>query len=177
MSAGENFTVCCSRQGGVFSWGEGGSGQLGTGRKTKAMVPGEVLAACPKTGGKFVEVSAGWGHALALTEKGDVWAWGLNTYGQLGLGDCKTRHEPERVTCDAEGGLLDSDGHPVRFAKVKACGNYSLLMTQDGDVYVMGCNSSSQLGLGDAEHRVRPTFVEELRGKKVSLFASSDRQT
>ena len=39
-------------------------------------------------------VSCGWQHSLALTPNGFVFAWGLNVFGQLGLGDFVDRFEP-----------------------------------------------------------------------------------
>ena len=34
-----------------------------------------------------VKLAAGAAHSLALTEDGQVWVWGSNTEGQLGLGE------------------------------------------------------------------------------------------
>lgn len=54
---------------------------------------------------KIISTSAGDRHALALTEDGEVMAWGANTTGQLGIeraGElmyllhCKTTHELDR---------------------------------------------------------------------------------
>ncbi|PFH31575.1 RCC1 domain containing protein [Besnoitia besnoiti] len=45
--------------------------------------------ACTHSAREFVMVSgiaAGWRHSLALSVEGDVYAWGLNACGQLGLG-------------------------------------------------------------------------------------------
>ena len=35
-------------------------------------------------GAKFIAVSAGGAHSLAIASNGTLWAWGLNAYGQLG---------------------------------------------------------------------------------------------
>ena len=35
----------------------------------------------------WIALSAGHGHSLGLNEAGEVYAWGSNTYGQLGLGE------------------------------------------------------------------------------------------
>jgi len=166
VACGHNFTAITTVAGAVYTWGEGGSGQLGTGRCTKRAVPALVFDKCPATGEPFVSVECGWGHTLALTKEGTVYSWGLNTYGQLGLGDTKTRHTPECILGKSGEGVVDPvTGHKANFVRVKAASNYSMCMTSDGDLYVMGCNGGSQLGLDDAEHRFEPTFVEELRGK------------
>ena len=41
------------------------------------------------TGGAF--------HVAALTDQGEVWLWGQNAEGQLGLGDFSQRNQPTRV--------------------------------------------------------------------------------
>ena len=42
-------------------------------------------------------VAAGAGHSLALKSDGTVWAWGLNSSGQLGDGTTTTRTTPVQV--------------------------------------------------------------------------------
>jgi alpha-tubulin suppressor-like RCC1 family protein len=34
--------------------------------------------------GKVIEISSGLYHSLALTDKGEVIGWGLNSFGQIG---------------------------------------------------------------------------------------------
>lgn len=45
----------------------------------------------------IVKVSAGKNHCLALTNDGQVYSWGCNTSGQLGLGDYETRTRPTMI--------------------------------------------------------------------------------
>ncbi len=43
-------------------------------------------------------ISCGWGHSLAVSHAGDLYAWGHNDHGQLGLGvRQKVRHVPALV--------------------------------------------------------------------------------
>jgi hypothetical protein len=43
-------------------------------------------------------ISCGWGHSLAVSHAGDLYAWGHNDSGQLGLGvKQKIRHVPALV--------------------------------------------------------------------------------
>ena len=56
-------------------------------------VPQEVLVPEP-----VVAVAAGYFHTLALAESGNVWAWGSNDKGQLGIGhDVAQANEPRLV--------------------------------------------------------------------------------
>ena len=42
-------------------------------------------------------VAAGLAHTVACTDSGDVYSWGWNSEGQLGLGDDQSRGEPALV--------------------------------------------------------------------------------
>ena len=49
--------------------------------------------------GEFVEsIMVGSEHTLALTADGNVWGWGSNSDGQLGLGHTGTVREPQLIT-------------------------------------------------------------------------------
>ena len=54
----------------------------------------------PKTliGREFKQFSLGYGHSLALADKGEVYSWGWNKRGQLGLSDTEDRLTPSLVT-------------------------------------------------------------------------------
>lgn len=50
--------------------------------------------------------AAGYGHSVALTDRGDLYSWGFNTYGQVGLGDKTTHWTPELVQFAKNDGIL-----------------------------------------------------------------------
>jgi alpha-tubulin suppressor-like RCC1 family protein len=62
--------------------------------------------------------SAGLAHTAAVLDTGELYMWGFNFYGQLGLGDNLTRWSPARVYKDILGALLP----PIKHV---ACGYYS----------------------------------------------------
>jgi alpha-tubulin suppressor-like RCC1 family protein len=54
-----------------------------------------------RSGGFFASSVATYiDHSLSIKADGSLWAWGTNTYGQLGLGDTVTRNTPTRVGAD-----------------------------------------------------------------------------
>mmetsp|Transcript_137116 Transcript_137116/g.292870 ORF Transcript_137116/g.292870 Transcript_137116/m.292870 type:complete len:1018 (+) Transcript_137116:53-3106(+) len=73
------------------SWGENTCGQLGLGQKSKPTYKPQLLDSIPS---RVLGVSAGWAHSSAVGTDGRAYAWGLNSHGQLGLGDTKTRLAP-----------------------------------------------------------------------------------
>lgn len=65
-----------------------------------------------------VQVAAGWRHSLALTIHGEVFAWGFNACGQLGLGHRDLAEVPTLV-CDYERQLRSPRSYcpsPTRFS-------------------------------------------------------------
>ncbi|KAG1364270.1 ultraviolet-B receptor UVR8 [Cocos nucifera] len=78
----------------MISWGWNQSYQLGRGGKED--VPGMVEGL---SGEKVVSVSAGRVHSIALTSKGEVWAWGSGRNGRLGLGSSVDEMEPAFLEC------------------------------------------------------------------------------
>lgn len=99
-------------------------------------------------------VAAGAMHSLALDASGSVWAWGLNDYGELGLGALlqpgESAHHPYKVP-------------KLRDAIAIAAGTYhSLAVDAGGAVWAWGNNEKGQLGDGTTTNRSTPTVVKGL---------------
>lgn len=48
------------------------------------------------------QVVSGYSHCLALTDQGQLYAWGSNINGQLGTGNRTNHSSPVRVMADKE---------------------------------------------------------------------------
>lgn len=48
------------------------------------------------------QVACGYAHTLALTDEGFVYAWGANSYGQLGTGNKSNQALPTPINTDKE---------------------------------------------------------------------------
>ena len=105
-------------------------------------MPAVLKALGDKAAGTTVlQVQCGGAHTLALCDNGDVYAWGSNDDMQLGLGPGvgKKVNRPELVTDLSGKGILRI-----------ACGkNFSLALSEAGDIYSWGAGSGLQLGHGD----------------------------
>ena len=91
VTAGSNHTVGLDLRGQVWSWGYNNYGQLGDNSVTSRRTPVSILGS-KKT---FCQVTAGYGQTVGVDYLGQVWGWGYNNYGQLGIHNDK--YTPVRV--------------------------------------------------------------------------------
>lgn len=81
--------------GDLYAWGNNGNGQLGDGTVVAKSSPVAVLG-----GFKWVAVSSSGtsaNFAVGLRTNGTLYAWGINTFGGLGVGDVTPRSSPVAV--------------------------------------------------------------------------------
>ncbi|KAJ4959025.1 hypothetical protein NE237_026136 [Protea cynaroides] len=98
---GHSFAVCklpssevIGEATGIVSWGWNRNSQLG--RTGTENIPGLVQGFSTETP---VSVSGARAHSIALTSKGELWAWGCGKNGRLGLGSFADEIEPTLVEC------------------------------------------------------------------------------
>jgi alpha-tubulin suppressor-like RCC1 family protein len=134
LAAGGYHSLALLGDGTVVAWGENGNGQLGDGTHSwdHGLGPVQVLNLRGITA-----IAAGYWHGLALRIDGTVWAWGSNSYGQLGDNSQSERYAPVRVS-----GLTN-------VIAIAAGTEFSLALKGDGTVWAWGDNSYGQLGDGN----------------------------
>ncbi len=86
------------------------------------------------------QIVAGQNHNIMLLENGQLFTWGNNIHGQLGLGHLNVNGVsiPQLV----------SNLPPVSFIANSAGSHHTLVVTQDGKLYAWGKNDYAQLGMG-----------------------------
>ncbi|CAB3388421.1 Hypothetical predicted protein [Cloeon dipterum] len=133
MTAGDGGPFCVfaiSGSGSVFSWGDNRYGQLGLGTTEHTKVPTKISGSLKEK--KVVQVACGGLHTLALTSEGEVYAFGRNVNGELGLGTTVDNESlPRKV-----GGLLDG-----KIVTSVACHTYaSFALLRSGQICAWGRN-------------------------------------
>eukprot|EP01133_Synstelium_polycarpum_P016775 gene16775-19948_t len=127
-------------------------------KTTPVLVPLDFLDPCPSN--IIKQVSLGNYHILLLTESGNVWAWGNNHYGQLGIGSDASSSLPRLVE--------------LKCVKQIATGvKHSAAINEWGELYMWGINEHGELGLGDTNLRRSPTRVSKLKSEYISMVACS----
>jgi len=155
VSAGTFHSLLIDLEGSVWVFGSNESGQLGISPTVYSQInrPQKVFEL------KAVSVSAGYKHSMLLDPDGDVWVFGDNESGQLGLGDSIPRDTPTKV--------------PFR-GKAKAIsagGKHSLILDTEGTVWAFGRNGRGQLGLGDTNDRNLPFPIEGIKARAIAAGA------
>ena len=166
VTAGWQHTACLTEDGLLYVCGQGNSGRLGVGDTEGRVVP--TLVRGELQGRKVLQVAAGGGHTMCVTEGGAVFAFGYNDIGQLGAGDRENRLVPT---------LLRGELENKSVVQVAAGWSHTVFVTGSGLVYACGDNGNGQL-TGYTEDRLVPTLVTgQLQGKTAVYIAAGDQHT
>jgi alpha-tubulin suppressor-like RCC1 family protein len=158
IAGGDRHSLALDACGVVWAWGLNTSGQLGI--KSNGIDPTGpfVLFATPAfaPGTTFTAIAAAGDHSLALDSQGNLWAWGNNAKGQLGIGDqdVETSKVPVKLPFPQN----------TRFIKIAAGARHSLAIDSSGNLWAWGANAAGQLGNGitnvDSFGPTRVTFPD-----------------
>lgn len=127
IAAGASHCLAITKDGEVYAWGLGTSGQLGQNNTANSLYAVKVL---DKTGEEplkdIIDVSAGAAHSVAVNKNGEVYAWGLGTNYRLGNNSTATKMLPTKI-------LTASN-----VIKASAGSINTLLLRGDGETYGSG---------------------------------------
>lgn len=85
VACGQHHTVVSLSGGGVVAFGKNDHGQLGLGHVSEPVLEPALLAP-PLDSAVATQLSCGYHHTAVATKGGEVYTFGRNDYGQLGLG-------------------------------------------------------------------------------------------
>lgn len=146
IAAGAHHSLALDSRGVVWAWGYNWFGQLGLGH-----YKGIVFAlpiAFPE-GEVIIAIAAGAYHSLALDSAGNVWAWGTNANGQLGISSFdERRNVPVKLVYFPPN---------TRIIAIAAGGLHSLALDSGGNVWAWGANGAGQLGNAQNIEQHAPT--------------------
>ncbi|WP_422658833.1 RCC1 domain-containing protein [Paenibacillus sp. EC2-1] len=176
ISAGGFHSMALDNRGQVWAWGRNLEGQLGIGFTNEGAHKGDIRGAkrvvFPQEV-NIVEISAGATFSLALDDEGQVWAWGDNEEGQLGIGYHKigrSQFSPIRVV--HENGLLS------QIQSISAGPYHSLALDKDGQIWGWGANWNGALGFDkNINYAKLEEEIKQLWGKEVTFKPEKLAQT
>ncbi|XP_066590462.1 probable E3 ubiquitin-protein ligase HERC4 [Prorops nasuta] len=163
VACGSSHTLAVNEWGQLFTWGSNGEGQLGLNSSIAFERSPRMVKAVGTS--VIVQIACGFQHTLALTNNGELYAWGSNSEGQLGLGGSNKKELKPKL-------VYSLAAVPIAFI---ACGGYhSIVVTKSGAVFGWGKNNFGQLGLNDNQKRALPCQLRTLRNAKVSYVACGE---
>ncbi|XP_034032716.1 RCC1 domain-containing protein 1 isoform X2 [Thalassophryne amazonica] len=185
---GAEHAILLSATGVVYTWGLGSHGQLGHGGLTSEQEPRAVEAlwgmpmSCVATGG--------W-HSVCISTGGDLYVWGWNESGQLGLPShalrkAKQRSGEQTVALSQDASTPpEEDKYEDVFISIQpfpalvdispsceistvSCGSrHTAAVTTTGDLYTWGWGDYGQLGHQTVTSSDEPQRVDFFREQKM----------
>lgn len=137
----------------IWVMGRNDYGQLGTGDADHRYSPKRLNIVREGRRIRYTQVAAGEFHSLALDEDGNIWSWGDNRQGQLGIGAYPLAiSEPVM--------LEPFTRAPIR--KIDAGRCFSLALDYEGTVYTWGCQTAFSSGGSSPNMVPNPTPIEDI---------------
>jgi alpha-tubulin suppressor-like RCC1 family protein len=159
FAGGLGHSLAVRRTGKVWIWGSdyNNLGVLGRAGQTTAPTP----VAVPHLPAAQM-VAAGQHFSLTLDHAGNVWAWGTNQLGELGIGSTQTSvATPTKLQLPTP-------------ARAVAAGLHHGLALVGNKVYGWGSNGSGELGDGTSQNRIAPVAVKGLPRRRLIALAATN---
>ncbi len=159
IGVGELHSFLIDKQERVYSFGYNLSGELGLGDTTLKNIPTQITTIGENN---ISSISNGGGSFLLILDKDKkLYGTGLNSYGQLGLGDYANRNSFSQISEAKENNI-------TILGKGR---EHSLIIDKNGSVYSFGKGLNSQLGHCDDLNRTVPTQIGYQDGCFVRDFS------
>jgi alpha-tubulin suppressor-like RCC1 family protein len=111
-------------------------------------------------------ICLGDSHSLILSNKGSVYSFGSNAYGQLGVGDFSNRNTPTLIP------------NLTNIVQISTRFKHSLLLDNNGKIYSFGDNSRGQLGFASEIKYVNiPTLIPKTQHFNIIQIAVGDNHS
>ncbi|XP_069687800.1 RCC1 and BTB domain-containing protein 1-like [Periplaneta americana] len=160
VACGSHHSLALTRDGEVYAWGQNNCGQVGSGMSTNQSAPRKVNSLIGSK--RTISIACGQTSSMAVLENGEVFGWGYNGNGQLGLGNNINQLNPCRVT------NLQS----IVITKVVCGYAHTMALSDIGALYVWGANSYGQLGTGNKSNVTAPVHIASEIGRIVDIAAT-----
>ncbi|XP_042698659.2 RCC1 and BTB domain-containing protein 2 isoform X3 [Chrysemys picta bellii] len=165
VACGSHHSMVLTSDGEVYAWGYNNSGQVGSGSTANQPIPRRVTSCLQNK--IAVNIACGQMCSMAVVENGEVYVWGYNGNGQLGLGSSGNQPTPCRIAA-LQG---------IRVQRV-ACGYaHTLVLTDEGQLYAWGANSYGQLGTGNKSNQSYPAPVTVDKDRVIEIAACHSAHT
>ena len=143
IACGDYRSICKTYNNTYYGWGSNYHGQLS---HDEYMIYNKPTL-CNKFPDNIISIKCGANHTLLLTLEGNIYSFGKNDYGQLGLNDndIKKTNTPTLIRNIPE------------IRRIECGSDHSMCIDVNNNLWFFGNNDDGQLGLGDDKNRSEPT--------------------
>jgi hypothetical protein len=159
VAGGYESSYAIGSDGHVYAWGDNFYGELGNGSTTNSNIP--VVVSLP-TGVTPKAVAGGGGTGYAIGSDSMLYAWGLNSGGQLG--NASTTNSSTPVVVELPSGVAPK--------AVTGGGGFAHAIGSDGNLYGWGVGTNGQLGVGTSDSSI-PLEVSLASGVKPTAITDN----
>ena len=132
ISTGKNFAILLTNKGICYGLGSNELGELGINNaSTKYCITPEEIIGLKKYNEQIIQISCGFKHTICLSDKGQVFSWGNNSYGQLG-------HETNNNYLPLPVIIEDSYSEIIRIIQISAGFRSSFFLGSNRSIYYCG---------------------------------------
>ena len=110
----------------------------------------------------IIRIECGINHSICIDSNGNLFVFGHNTLGQLGLGDRNNRNKPIK--------------HPSlsNIVDILCGGHCTFVKTSNNEIYAFGRNDNSQLGI-KTEHKIQITPIRVFEDNEDIWFSNINK--
>ena len=185
IKCGEDFTLFLTEKGNVYSMGFGDEGQLGIQNILNEYEQKKYCSKPTKILNSIKLISNGNKHSFAISYKGEIFCWGNNNKGQLGLNYCEDMKGGEEYCYVFTPEKLQDYIEEIEIKNIECGKNFSFFQTKNNDLLACGNNDKEQLGIHDntpSQHMstkmcndfIIPTEIEQFSLLKVIKIACGE---
>ncbi|XP_023240881.1 RCC1 and BTB domain-containing protein 1-like [Centruroides sculpturatus] len=162
VACGSHHSMVLTKDDEVYALGSNTSGCLGLGDSHGSLEPRKVITKFLIGSRRCISIACGQTSSMCALDNGDVYGWGYNGNGQLGLGNNVNQSNPSRVA-NLQGVVIQ---------KIVCGYAHTMALSDEGVLYAWGANSYGQLGTGSKANQVTPVRIASEIGRIVEIAAS-----
>jgi alpha-tubulin suppressor-like RCC1 family protein len=149
----------------LYCWGRNNNGQLGIGTTTNTLIPDLVSGMSKST---ITHLDVGYYHSCAVSDSTELYCWGRNDYGQLGVGNTNQQLVPTNVYAISNSTITD----------LHLGGYHSCAVSGSTELYCWGSDTFGQLGLGEfVDNQLVPTLVPFMSANIITSLALGEEHS
>jgi alpha-tubulin suppressor-like RCC1 family protein len=160
VTGGQYHTAALKTDGSLWAWGNSGYGQLGNNSTVDRCSPVREITSSTT----WCQVSAGYRHTTALKTDGTLWAWGVNSCGQLGDNTTVNKSSPVREITSSSS-----------WCQVSAGGSHTSAVKTDSSLWSWGNNGAGRLGDNTTVNKSSPVREISSSSSWCRVFAGRDQ--